>query len=126
MDTTSQIIVHESNLDILAIAMYYMNLKNIWKEKRIQIIYDKDYVLFRKNMVRCTPVIHYPSLETLENLEVKEILKNYFIQITQSTTVDMMLNTYNYMAQNCEYIIYTTTVQKLKILTKNKKKKRGS
>lgn len=81
MDTTSQIIVHESNLDILAIAMYYMNLKNIWKEKRIQIIYDKDYVLFRKNMVRCTPVIHYPSLETLENLEVKEILKNYFIQL---------------------------------------------
>lgn len=37
--------------------------------------------------------------------EVSKLI-NYFIQITQSTTVDMMLNTYNYMAQNCEYIIY--------------------
>lgn len=81
MDTTSQIIVYESNLEVLAIALYHRNLKNIWKEERIKLIYDENYTLFRKQIAEGTPIIHYPSIEAMENKEDKEILINYFVQL---------------------------------------------
>ncbi len=37
--------------------------------------------------------------------EVSQLI-NYIMQIAESPTIDMMLNTGNYMAQNCAYIVY--------------------
>ena len=79
-DTTSEIIVYESNLEVLVLAMYYMDLKAIWEEKRIQIVLDENYKLFRKMLPQGIPVIHYPSIEAMKDLETREIMKNYFIQ----------------------------------------------
>lgn len=37
--------------------------------------------------------------------EISQVI-NYMMQINESPTIDMMINTGNYMAQNCAYVIY--------------------
>lgn len=79
----AKISVYESELDILKLLFMYQDLE-YWKFKNIDIIYDPDFRSLRNKFHEIESgkgilMIHYPSMNHISNVKIKEALENYFV-----------------------------------------------
>lgn len=92
-----EIIVLESDLEQLRICMMYTNMKNLLSDKRIKIVLcDKasDYIEWLKKSGKNKDIIYkiwYPSVKTIEDSEIRELLENYWVNINSASNLGNIL-----------------------------------
>lgn len=102
-DRRFNINVIETNIEVLALAFMYSDLTDILSNTRFSLEYcpvDTSYDLLYNILAKSkdtTLLIHYPSLSTLEDIRLKQLLNNYFINFSS------MLSQGKYLTWNFYY-----------------------
>lgn len=96
LDETIEIIVFESDENVIRLSNQYGVKEAFLSNKRHQLIYDKNQVKLRNTLSELDEnssfVIHYPSLQLLEASEIKKKLENYFIQYSSVANQSSLMN----------------------------------
>lgn len=82
-DRRYEVTVMETDLNVLSLAFTYCDITDILSNPRFHLVYISDLtqvsaMLTDKNTKF---VIHYPSMDTMKNSPVKDLLKQYFIKL---------------------------------------------
>lgn len=87
LDEGIAISVYEDSLQVILQAMMANKLDWLWDNERINLIYDPDLKLMRKELsddisgdAHMSFIIHYPSLRHIDSLEIKAKLQKIFIR----------------------------------------------
>jgi hypothetical protein len=90
IDETIQVTVLEPDANILSLAEQY-GVAGIWKENsRVTVLVDEDFQklteIAQSMGTESQFVIHYPSLQVLQNVVFRQQLENYFIEYSSAQT----------------------------------------
>ncbi len=84
LDETIEIVVFENDREVIELSEKYGLKKEFLLNPKHQLIYDADQSKLLKELSNLTEegsfVIHYPSLQLMEQCDIKQKLENYFIQ----------------------------------------------
>lgn len=92
-----EIIVLESDLEQLRICMMYTDMKNLLSKKKVKIILCNkvtDYSEWLKENSKEEDIIYkiwYPSIKTVEDDTIRELLENYWINISSADNLGNVL-----------------------------------
>lgn len=97
-DKRNRVAVLESDAVVLELAFRYFSWKEELEKRRLIIVYDKEIAsLLRRLQERKEPytlMIHYPSIQCIENQQQRELLEDYFI------TASSMREQRNFLDEN--------------------------
>jgi len=102
LDSTSfkEIIILESDLEQIRICMMYTDMQAVLSDKRIKIVLcskAEDYAKWLKESENNSTIykIWYPSVKTVEDDTIRELLENYWVNISSSNNlVNVMLDNF--------------------------------
>lgn len=102
LDSTffKEIIILESDLEQIRICMMYTDMQAVLSDKRIKIVLcskAEDYAKWLKESENNSTVykIWYPSVKTIEDDAIRELLENYWVNISSSNNlVNVMLDNF--------------------------------
>lgn len=101
-DETIKVTVLEYRIEALMMAFNYLDFGKYFVDGRLDIIYESDIMNVLKMMnageEESIFFLHYPSLQCVEQREIKEILEDYFINV--STMMEQGKSLY----QNFDYL----------------------
>lgn len=85
-DAENKVYVLEHRIEPLFMAFTYFDWKTYFMDGRLQVVYEPDITILRQklkeNKKESSFCLHYPSLQCVEQCEVKEALEDYFIFIS--------------------------------------------
>lgn len=119
---TVSVVVLETNLQMIVLAMKFQDWAELLAEGRIEIRYEKRLEKLLKNMEKNGMfLIHYPSLQILPASREKEILENYFVSTNsmREQKQDMDDNFYRlqkFMLPECQEVVQKITGSTLVIV----------
>lgn len=99
--------VYESNFSIIQLACAYTDNIKLFSNPRVKLVYDPDFTRLSgriENMDEGAEfVIHYPSLQALQDGPVKQRLENYFIRYSSVKSQLPLLNgNFTRNIKNCD------------------------
>lgn len=101
-DKNLKVTVLEYRIQPLILALQYLDFAEFFKEGRLNIIYKSDLMKVLQKMNQGNEeyafFLHYPSLQCVEQQALKEMLEDYFINISS------MMEQGNFLKQNFEYL----------------------
>lgn len=101
-DETIKVSVLEYCIEALMMALNYLDFEKYFMDGRLNIIYESDIMKVLKMMKQeeeeSVFFLHYPSLQCVEQREIKEILEDYFINVSSMVEQGKSLH------QNFEYL----------------------
>lgn len=81
LDDGIYIDVIEPNIGMLIEAMKYVDMRWLWMNKRIRLIYDSNYSAWQESLKKCqTFAIHYPSMQCVQDETIKLQLQKFFVR----------------------------------------------
>ena len=95
-----EIVILESDLEQLRICMMYTDMQTLIQDKRVKIVLcskAEDYVQWLKEDKNNSTVykIWYPSVKTIEDNAIRELLENYWVNISSSDNlINVMLDNF--------------------------------
>lgn len=96
LDEFIEIEVYESNIDIIRLACAYSKHLEIFRNPQVRLVYDPDFTGLARRIDSMEDnmefVIHYPSLQILQDGPVKQKLEYYFIQYSSQKSQLPLLN----------------------------------
>lgn len=81
LDTSSRFVVYESDINIIRLLCECRDCRALLENRRIELIYDKDYSLFLSHLQEGHTVFHAPSLQNIENEELFLRMYDYYMTI---------------------------------------------
>ena len=85
-DVCNRVTVLEHRIEPLFLALTYLDWRTFLEDGRLQIVYEPDMSLLMKNLKHGSEddvfFLHYPSLQCVEQHEMKETLEDYFISVS--------------------------------------------
>jgi len=101
LQSFKEVIVLENDLEQLRICMMYTNLKGLLSNKRTRIVLCNDaagYSKWLKDNSKEEDTVYkiwYPSIKTIENDAVRELLENYWVNTSSADNLgNMLLNNF--------------------------------
>lgn len=101
-----EIVVLENDLEQLRICMMYTNMKSLLSDKRVKIVLcDKvsDYTEWLSRSEDTVYKIWYPSIKIIKNSAIRELLENYWINISSADNLGgILLNNFEENQKLCD------------------------
>ena len=91
----SKVIVLENDKETILFSMRYLDWGEYLKQKRLEIIYNDDIKKLIDELNHFTNyelVIHYPSIQAIENPKIKMTLEDFFVTINSMKEQEMYLD----------------------------------
>lgn len=93
LDQSIRVVVLEGNIEMIELCKKYGLFYTLEQNKRVEIIIDETYRMLSKYLNELNKnskfVIHYPSIRAICQMEIREQLEEYFMQIN---TIESQLN----------------------------------
>lgn len=111
LDETLEIVVFETDEEVIALSESYGLKEKFLENKKHKLIYDKDQSKLLNVLSELTEegafVIHYPSLQLMEQSDIKLKLENYFIQYSSvENQASLMIGNFRENQSNITDTIY--------------------
>lgn len=101
-DASISVSVLEYRIEPLMLALTYLDFESYLRSGRLQIVYEANITKLLKNIRQGADdsrfFLHYPSLQCVEQLKIKEMLEDYFINTSS------MLEQGDSLYQNFKYL----------------------
>ena len=77
----AKITVYESDINIILLACAFTKIKEIFKEKRVKLIYDPEYLYLKNRLAHLSDkeifYVHYPSFQNIRSAEGRKLTESY-------------------------------------------------
>lgn len=85
-ENTRKVVVLESEIEILRMALTYFDWRTYLENGRLHIVYEFDEIDLLRHLNEMSEMsvffLHYPSLKCVRDIRVKEALEDYFMSIS--------------------------------------------
>lgn len=77
----SEITVYESDLNVILLACAFTKIKDMFKSKRVILVYDPDYKYLKSKLMNLSDgqvfYVHYPSFQNIKSNEGRKLTEKY-------------------------------------------------
>lgn len=77
----SEITVYESDLNVILLACAFTKIKDMFKSKRVILVYDPDYKYLKSKLTNLSAgqvfYVHYPSFQNIKSNEGRKLTEKY-------------------------------------------------
>lgn len=106
LDMRNKVVVLENEIDLLRLSLTYLNWQPYLNAGRLRILYETDAAKLigklRDKNENSIFFVHYPSLQCIQKLEVKEALEDFFISASSMREQKHLLDTNFQLIQNAD------------------------